>query len=37
VAGPVLAEELAVSTAEELLRAEPDARTELVQRAIAEY
>jgi ParB-like chromosome segregation protein Spo0J len=36
LAGPVLAEALAVSTAEELLRAVPDARPALVQRAIAE-
>jgi hypothetical protein len=36
LAGPVLANELPVSTAEELLRAEPDARAELVERAIAE-
>jgi ParB family transcriptional regulator, chromosome partitioning protein len=36
LAGPVLDGQLAVSTAEELLRAEPDARAELVERAIAE-
>jgi hypothetical protein len=36
LAGPVLANELPVSTAEELLRAEPEARADLVTRAIAE-
>lgn len=36
LAGPVLGGQLAVSTAEELLRVEPDARAELVDRAIAE-
>ncbi len=35
LARPVLADELPVSTAEELLRAEPAARPELVERAIA--
>jgi ParB family chromosome partitioning protein len=34
--GPVLAGQLAVSTAEELLRAEPEARPKFVERAIAE-
>jgi ParB family chromosome partitioning protein len=36
LAGPVLADELPVSTAEELLRADPEARPQLAERAIAE-
>jgi ParB family transcriptional regulator, chromosome partitioning protein len=36
LAGPVLSGQLSVSTAEELLRAEPGVRAELVDRAIAE-